>query len=368
MPPGLWLGAFALAQVLGWVDLATQALETVTGRRDRDSAAEAALEARRAQRAAKRAGRHASSKLSGAASAEAANARRAAQESQRAAGAAASARGKEAAERAACSATHWANEAEEAEAAAAAAKAGGAAAEGRAPMPLVRQLSVAAPFLVVGLALAAVARGLRARVQPKASHAVAAPPLAGSNHRAPDAVDEVVALLLKKRTRAEEARLAALILLLSQSQPPKGSSGPSPQDASLWEVVWSQQPLFWRGLWGGNPDQSAQRFCTSTGELSSATDLGFLRLTAKGRFTPKDDSGAWGDKPVFTAQVEGGELELGGFRLPLWLAGSCGSWTVVYADTRLRVFRSAEAGLAAQMPADLLRRHDSAAASREHSG
>jgi hypothetical protein len=178
-------------------------------------------------------------------------------------------------------------------------------------------------------------------------------------------VDALLALLLApQRTPAEEARLKALLLLLSQSQgsqpglPAAQQPGAADAATTTWQVVWTEQPLFWRGLapllgasGGGAGDQA---FCTAAGTVASSVSAGPLRLTASGSFTPARESGAWGDKPVFTAALSGGELALGPLRLPLPLLRGGGAWTLVFADARLRVFRSPDAGLAAQLPAHLL--------------
>lgn len=373
LPAPLFLGAFLAAQVVGWVDVLNQGVQTLLqgrpgGGGERDSASNAALEARRADKAARRAA--AAARRHRAAAPEARAAEAAAKESRKAAAAAAHARHSREAERAAQSAAHYAGVAEvassTAEAAAAASAKGGEGPEekevgsgGRlhSSQRLGAQAAQAAPAAVL-LLLGGLLGALVVRSRTRAAKAGAAAPI-------PTLVDEVLDLLqLSTRTRAEEARLSALMLLISQSQPPKGSTGPSPREhAEAWEVVWTQQPLFFRGLWGAQHDASAQRFCTATGSLSASSDLGFMRLTARGRFTPTEDSGAWGDKQVYNAGVDGGELALAGgaIKLPLWLLGSAGSWTVVYADARLRVFRSAEMGLAAQCPAEALKRHDSAA-------
>jgi len=191
------------------------------------------------------------------------------------------------------------------------------------------------------------------------------------------AIDALVALLLaSKRTPAEEARLEALLLLLSQAQPPRGSSaaaapgGDGDDPAGAWRLVWTQKPLFWRGLapllaaraepalpQKGSP-RAGQAFCTADASLSSSVAAGPLRLTARGSFVPAPGSGAWGEKPVFHADVGGGEVELsfgplGTLQLPLLLKGG-GAWTLVYCDKRLRVFRSPDAGLAVQLPAAVL--------------
>jgi len=371
LPAPLFLGAFLAAQVVGWVDVLNQGVQTLLqgrpgGGGERDSASHAALEARRADKAARRAA--AAARRHRAAAPEARAAEAAAKESRKAAAAASAARHSREAERAAQSAAHYAGVAEvassTAEAAAASAKGGEGLEEKEVgsghlhnPQRLGAQAAQAAPAAVL-LLLGGLLGALVVRSRTRAAKEGAAAPI-------PTLVDEVLDLLqLSTRTRAEEARLSALMLLISQSQPPKGSTGPSPREhAEAWEVVWTQQPLFFRGLWGAQHDASAQRFCTATGSLSASSDLGFMRLTARGRFTPTEDSGAWGDKQVYNAGVDGGELALAGgaIKLPLWLLGSAGSWTVVYADAQLRVFRSAEMGLAAQCPAETLKRHDSAA-------
>ena len=163
-------------------------------------------------------------------------------------------------------------------------------------------------------------------------------------------VDAVLALLLQPtRTRAEEARLAALMLLLSQSQAPKGDGQLGNTDEVPWRLVWTQRPLFW--AFG---DKAGQHWDTKEGSLRSEIDVGPFRLSAHGRFVPTADSGAWGDKPVYTAGVESGEMAIGSLRMPFLLKGGAGEWTVSFADTRLRIFHSKECGLAAQVPVSSL--------------
>jgi hypothetical protein len=194
------------------------------------------------------------------------------------------------------------------------------------------------------------------------------------------AIDALIALLLaERRTPAEDARLEALLLLLSQTQAPKGASSALPGGASddpgAWRLVWTQKPLFWRGLAPllqaqaepalpgkqGSPrgQQPGQSFCTAGATMTSSVAAGPLRLTARGSFAPAKGSGALGDKqPVFHADVGGGDLQLalgplGTLQLPLLLRGG-GAWTLVYCDKRLRIFSSLDAGLAVQMPAAAL--------------
>ena len=189
------------------------------------------------------------------------------------------------------------------------------------------------------------------------------------------AIDALIALLLaERRSPAEDARLEALLLLLSQAQPPRGNplalpGGSGDDPAGAWRLVWTQKPLFWRGLaplMGARPEpplesgspRAGQAFCTAGATLQSSVAAGPLRLTARGSFAPAPDSGKWGEKPVFNADVAGGEMELalgplGTLQLPLLLKGG-GAWTLVYCDARLRVFRSPDAGLAVQLPAAML--------------
>jgi hypothetical protein len=181
----------------------------------------------------------------------------------------------------------------------------------------------------------------------------------------PRAVDALLALLLApSRSPAEEARLEALLLLLSQSQPPHAQQSAaaavsSDADADAWRVVWTQKPLFWHGLApllgaSAPPCGGGTAFSTAAGTLASTVHAGPLKLTAHGSFTLRPGSGAWGDKPVFAADVRGGEMCIGPLKLPLLLLGSAGAWQLVYADARLRVFRAPDVGLAVQVPAAML--------------
>ena len=139
--------------------------------------------------------------------------------------------------------------------------------------------------------------------------------------------------------------MMALMLLLSQSLPPKGDGQLGKSDDVPWKLVWTEKKLWW--AFG---DNTSVAWDTKQGSMASQIDVGPFRLAARGRFVPTADSGAWGDKPVFAAAVEGGELVLGPLRMPILLQGGAGAWTVVYSDSRLRVFRSPECGLAAQVP------------------
>ena len=194
------------------------------------------------------------------------------------------------------------------------------------------------------------------------------------------AIDALIALLLaERRTPAEDARLEALLLLLSQASSPKGASSALPGGASddpgAWRLVWTQKPLFWRGLapllqaqaepalpgkQGSSPrgQQPGQSFCTAGATMTSSVAAGPLRLTARGTFSPAKGSGVFGGQPVFHADVGGGDLQLafgplGTLQLPLLLRGG-GAWTLVYCSNRLRVFNSEDAGLAVQLPAAAL--------------
>ena len=201
--------------------------------------------------------------------------------------------------------------------------------------------SKSGPPMAVAMADVAISKG-RGKQQPVA-------PL-GSGFD--DAV--ISLLLLPKRTPGEEARLKALLLLLSQSQPsPQGALGSDGDTPGAWRLVWAEKPLFW--LWRGlDPllTPAEQALDTGAGTLASSATAGPVTVTARGSFTPAKSSTIWGSKPEFELDVNDGSiaLDVGSFSMSLpLLAKGGGSWQVVYADARLRVFHSDEAGLAAQL-------------------
>ena len=168
--------------------------------------------------------------------------------------------------------------------------------------------------------------------------------------------DEVIIALLRlpKRTPGEEARLKALLLLLSQSQPqPQGALGSDGDKPGTWRLVWAEKPLFW--VWRGlDPllTPAEQAMDTGAGTLASSATAGPVTVTARGSFTPAKTSSIWGSKPEFELDVNDGSiaLDVGQLKMTLpLLAKGGGHWQVVYADARLRVFHSDEAGLAAQL-------------------
>jgi hypothetical protein len=333
----------------------------------------------------------------------AATAQRAAEAAQRAAADAAAAKAAKEAAKAAAKAKQQADAAEKAAAAASAAAAARKAAAKNTPSAVTL---VSAGAQAALHQLTALADALKAHPAAPATLAVATVLLLLRHHAARDnggskrahvgggdgtssavlsdgAIDALIALLLaERRTPAEDARLEALLLLLSQAQSPKGASSALPGGASddpgAWRLVWTQKPLFWRGLVPllqaqaepalskGSPrgQQPGQSFCTAGATMTSSVAAGPLRLTARGTFAPAKSSGVFGGQPVFHADVGGGDLQLafgplGTLQLPLLLRGG-GAWTLVYCSERLRVFCSEDAGLAVQLPAAALPADDAA--------
>ena len=159
------------------------------------------------------------------------------------------------------------------------------------------------------------------------------------------AIDALVALVKKDvRTPEENRAFEALLLQLSAAPMRRGSVAPIATD----EAAWLHRPLLKLG--GRRTIGHISRSSTPRGRRS-ISGLSSPRVSSGGAFARENVSSSAGSPLAGKGSDTPASPTIAEMALTPRAAEATGEWQLIFADPRMRVFRSNEGGLAVQLPA-----------------